>query len=398
MTRQPRIQRKVEFSDIASREMKTVDDELGIVQGYLNVKNVIDLGGDVSRDGCFKKTISEAYSRKIQQRLDYLWPLCFNHDLSQLPVGGVTDAREDSKGLFITAKINLAIQAGRDLYASLKARTVDRFSMGYKAMQVDWSKHEGKSIRNLLEVAIMEASVVIFPMAPESVVTSIKREGYNNMLLRAKDFNSNYQTAQLGDWQDDFSDVASALQQSILELFTPGRAPLDDFERDVLPGFLDAVRSYIQEGASLGFSNAPSSAAGVYPMMSMSDADIEGKAGYLSAARHAAAKEALAGIEKHTKTLKKALSSLESGGSPARRFNDLAGTPIYSGSSASPSYLTKEEEADITNQLKMINNSLELDNVIREAREDLKDQDPVTQQARRVEEALQALGESKKRR
>jgi hypothetical protein len=315
----------------------------------------------------------------------------------------VTDAREDAKGLFITAKINLAIQAGRDLYASLKARTLDRFSMGYKAIQQEYvrDKTTGKSIRNLLEVAIMEASVVLFPMAPESVVTSIKsREDYTNMLLRSKDFTSNYQSAQLDDWQyDDWSGISSALQQSILDLFTPGRSPLADFERDVAPQLLDALRQYIQDGIDLGYSTAPASAQGVTPssMMSMSGAGGQSKAGYLSAGSHAKIAEASVNINKHVKIIQSELSAIEAARHRSRA-NALAGWDVYGSASASPTYLTKEEEADIVNQLKLINSSLELDNVMREARQDLKDQDPLAFQRRRVEEALQRVVEAESKR
>src|SRR5260221_14781791 len=47
--------------------------------------------------------------------------------------------------------------------------------MGYRAIQVEWVKEEGKSIRNLLEVAVMEGSCVVFPMNDLAQVDTVKR-------------------------------------------------------------------------------------------------------------------------------------------------------------------------------------------------------------------------------
>src|SRR5260221_8167239 len=46
--------------------------------------------------------------------------------------------------------------------------------MGYRAIQVEWVKEEGKSIRNLLEVAVMEGSCVVFPMNDLAQVDRVK--------------------------------------------------------------------------------------------------------------------------------------------------------------------------------------------------------------------------------
>src|SRR5258708_39803893 len=52
--------------------------------------------------------------------------------------------------------------------------TMKKQSMGYRAIQVDWVKEDGKSIRNLLEVAVMEGSCVTFPMNDLAQVDTVK--------------------------------------------------------------------------------------------------------------------------------------------------------------------------------------------------------------------------------
>src|SRR5258708_4342225 len=159
-----KIERKIEYFPIVGGEIKEFNDAKGIIGGYLNYLGNIGYGVDRSMKGCFVATLQDSYARKARQGLDFLWPYLFNHDYNQLPPGGIFDADEDKKGLYTKTQFNLDMQMGRELYASFKMGTMKKQSMGYRAIQVDWVKEEGRSIRNLLEVAVMEGSAVVFPM------------------------------------------------------------------------------------------------------------------------------------------------------------------------------------------------------------------------------------------
>src|SRR6266568_3553925 len=170
-----KIERKIEYFPIVGGEVKATNDAKGIVEGYLNYIGNIDFGDDRTMKGAFTKTLSDSYARKTAQDLDYLWPYLWNHDYSQLPPGGIFEANEDRRGLYIKTQFNLDIQMGRELYSSFKMGTMKKQSMGYKAIQVDWVKEDGRSIRNLLEVAVMEGSAVVFPMNDMAQVDTVKR-------------------------------------------------------------------------------------------------------------------------------------------------------------------------------------------------------------------------------
>src|SRR5260370_671927 len=158
-------------------EIKATNDAQGIVEGYLNYIGNIDFGDDRTMKGAFKTTLKDSYARKSQQDLDFLWPYLFNHDYSQLPPGGIFEANEDSKGLYVKTQFNLETQMGRELYSSFKMGTMKKQSMGYRAIQVEYVKDEatGRSIRNLFEVAVMEGSAVVFPMNDLAQVDTVKR-------------------------------------------------------------------------------------------------------------------------------------------------------------------------------------------------------------------------------
>src|SRR5260221_4777351 len=147
----PMIEHTKEYFPIIGGEIKATNDAKGIVEGYLNYIGNIDYGDDRTMKGAFQKTLKDSYARKSAQDLDYLWPYLWNHDYSQLPPGGIYDADEDRKGLYIKTQLNMDIQMGRELYASFKAGTMKKQSMGYRAIQGDWAKEDGDWIANLLE-------------------------------------------------------------------------------------------------------------------------------------------------------------------------------------------------------------------------------------------------------
>ncbi len=175
MSRIAKIERKTEYFPIIGGEIKATNDAQGIVEGYLNYIGNVDYGDDRTMPGAFKATLRDSYSRKSAQGLDYLWPYLWNHDYSQLPPGGIFEANEDRKGLYTKTQFNMDMQMGRELYSSFKMGTMKKQSMGYRAIQVDWVKEDGRSIRNLLEVAVMEGSAVVFPMNDLAQVDTVKR-------------------------------------------------------------------------------------------------------------------------------------------------------------------------------------------------------------------------------
>ncbi len=137
MPRLAKIERKSEDLPCIGGEIKATNDQKGIIEGYLNYIGNIDFGDDRTMPGAFRKTLSDSYARKAAQDLDYIWPFLLNHDYSQLPPGGIFEANEDRKGLYIKTQLVQDIQSGRELYASFKAGTMRKLSMGYKAIQVE---------------------------------------------------------------------------------------------------------------------------------------------------------------------------------------------------------------------------------------------------------------------
>ena len=92
------------------------------------------------------------------------------HNDSLLPIGRPLEVREDSKGLYIKAKISDTAM-GRDVKVLLKDGVLNELSIGYDPIVFDYDE---TGIRHLREVKLWEVSVVTWAMNPEATVIGYK--------------------------------------------------------------------------------------------------------------------------------------------------------------------------------------------------------------------------------
>jgi HK97 family phage prohead protease len=151
----------VKFKDVKML-IKSVSDQ-GVFSGYASTFGNEDLGGDIIVQGAFAKTIND------NPNVPILW----GH--SSREVIGVNKIwSEDSKGLAIEGELNMDVQRARETHSLMKQGAVKGLSIGYDAIQEDWSRWEKEGIRILREVKVWEYSVTPFPMNPEAQVTGVK--------------------------------------------------------------------------------------------------------------------------------------------------------------------------------------------------------------------------------
>lgn len=161
-------------------DIKSIDEDQGIIRGYLAVFNNVDSSKDRIRPGAFKKTISEALERKDKRGKKYLWPLLWMHD-PEKPIGGFIDAVEDKTGLLVTAQLDISTNdAGYPLnplamsvFSGFKQGYIDELSIGYKAIQKSYGSD---GVRDLTEIQNFEGSAVTMLFAANELaqVTSVK--------------------------------------------------------------------------------------------------------------------------------------------------------------------------------------------------------------------------------
>jgi len=325
LTRYSKVQRPVEQKDFRG-DFSATNDTTGQFSGYLSTFGTVDLQGDRVMRGAFKKTIQDATARREQQGLDYLFPVTFGHNLDALPAGGIISAREDAHGLLVSGQLNMGTQAGVELYNTMKAKMIDRMSIGYRTIKADYTRENGQSVRELMEIALVEAAIVNTPANPDARVLSVKAQG--GYAMPGKDFATNYHDEQLDDWAcADWYDLSGALQQSVQECFSSGGDPMAALESDVIPAFLSALRAYVAEGVSLGYVPDPDEQ--MYPSMMSAGTGYDEKAGRTLSARTRAALSTIAnGISGHVSNIQATVEK--------ERAASLQGFPLYGSASARP--------------------------------------------------------------
>jgi HK97 family phage prohead protease len=145
----------------------TEDDQVWRFTGYASIFGSKDLGNDVVVEGAFSKSLR-----------DHGMPLLlFQHKHDECPVGTITEAREDRRGLYIKGEKGELPKDDsfcRDrLVPQLKRRGLKGMSIGYRALETEKRKSDG--VRLLKEIRLYECSFVSMPMHPQAGVETIKQ-------------------------------------------------------------------------------------------------------------------------------------------------------------------------------------------------------------------------------
>src|SRR5437899_3485002 len=134
-------------------ELKLVDSgTAGEFSGYAATFNGVDSHRDTIRPGAFAASIA---AHKAEGRMP---PLLMAHDQARV-VGKIISLAEDSVGLTVTGKFNLATSAGRDAHAHAKANDINGLSIGY-TVPPGGSSHARDGTRTLQRIDVAEISLV----------------------------------------------------------------------------------------------------------------------------------------------------------------------------------------------------------------------------------------------
>lgn len=152
-------------------------------------------------EGEFDEVIKRgAFARTLEQRTPVLM---FEHGMHPLvgsmPLGVITDAREDAKGLFIRARLsdNWLISPVRD---AIRDGAVDGMSFRFSVPDGGdtWKDRKGDTpLRTLLDVDVAELGPVVFP-AYEPTTASVR-----SLVERLEDFTGRPDARSAGDGDPD---------------------------------------------------------------------------------------------------------------------------------------------------------------------------------------------------
>ncbi|MFV0240760.1 MAG: HK97 family phage prohead protease [Lacrimispora sphenoides] len=156
-------------------KMGEYNEEEGIFSGYGAVFENLDSGGDILEPGAFTKTLAEGWERvKILALHNDCW----------LPIGRPLELREDTNGLFLSARVS-DTSMGKDIKVLLKDGVLNELSIGYDPVVFDY---DSDGIRHLREVKLWEVSIVTWAMNPEATITGYKSMQEPVGLVKAIEF------------------------------------------------------------------------------------------------------------------------------------------------------------------------------------------------------------------
>lgn len=123
------------------------------VSGYLTRWGEVDSYDDITVKGAFQETIARNANGL---------PLLFGHQYDIPPIGLVRAMREDDRGVLFVADI-APTQLGTDIKKLVDMKAITGVSYGYNVKNSDHQTVNGKRVRRLLDVDMMEVSLTSFP-------------------------------------------------------------------------------------------------------------------------------------------------------------------------------------------------------------------------------------------
>lgn len=150
-------------------EFKLLAGDQGIVEGYASIFSKQDENREVVDPGAFKKTIAERVMKgKVPYQDGHIWDTA--HTL-----GTVIWAEEDANGLRYRAKLSNAPSV-MDARQKMLEGHATRNSVGYVTMRDRFERDPAtnKMIRHLVELKLLEISLMPVPAMSDAINTSIK--------------------------------------------------------------------------------------------------------------------------------------------------------------------------------------------------------------------------------
>jgi HK97 family phage prohead protease len=204
-------------------EVKAVSPSARIITGYASTfHEVPDRVGDIVDAKAFNRTLKEKALNQIG---------CFiAHDVSKLPVGVCVKAVADSTGLYTETKIKPTAEGDELLGTAqflLDQGSPLGMSIGFQCRDYRHERLEGKTIRRLTDVDLLEYSFAAAPVIanPYALVSGVKtRRSWPESLAEAKALVADLRlSADWASW-DPAGDEANPI--------APYRRQIDRIKRD----------------------------------------------------------------------------------------------------------------------------------------------------------------------
>lgn len=135
------------------------------IEGYGSIFGLVDSYGETVEAGAFEKSLARHSAESTLPAM--LW----SHDPGS-PIGHWTEMFEDEQGLRVRGRLNLQSERGQQAQAHIRAGDVGGLSIGFVPLR---SKRNSDGSRALVEVDLLEVSVVAMPANRRARIISLKQ-------------------------------------------------------------------------------------------------------------------------------------------------------------------------------------------------------------------------------
>ncbi|NMD58973.1 UNVERIFIED_ORG: HK97 family phage prohead protease [Nocardia globerula] len=161
--------KSIRLTDLRVGTKQGLDE--GQFVGYASIFGNVDLHGDITAKGAF------ADSLKSWATSEGNIPVLYGHrdDDPDYNVGHVVSAKEDDRGLLVTAQLDLESPKGQQVYRLVKGRRLSEMSFAYEVQDSAKVKTaDGKSANELRKLKLYEVSLVPQGANPETSIVAVK--------------------------------------------------------------------------------------------------------------------------------------------------------------------------------------------------------------------------------
>jgi len=143
-----------ELKDFKLAKIDGSDGEERVIEGYASTED-IDRGNEVTHKEAFTKSLSKFIGKNPL--------LTYMHKWDQ-PIGLITEAEIDEKGLRVKAVLAKNDPIADRVWNLIEQKVLRAFSFGYKVNKSDMEKSGDKYIKHIRELELLEVAVVSIPM------------------------------------------------------------------------------------------------------------------------------------------------------------------------------------------------------------------------------------------
>lgn len=179
------IKQKVEgksykfFTDtVGYEEVETKAGKKYFVTGYISTKD-LDIYKDIVTEDCLVDMLNQIKTKNIKLDVEHE---AFRDNPNIIPVGRITDAKIDAKGIWVKAELNEYSPKFSNVWGSIKTKFIDAFSIAFKPLKSIQTQVQNNTARLLQKVELLNIALTGNPVNPECKIGAVFTKSINELI------------------------------------------------------------------------------------------------------------------------------------------------------------------------------------------------------------------------